>query len=110
MTADTLAEQEHRLGPLSDIPLGEGRAYSVADVQLAVFHLRNGAVRATAAACPHAGGPLADGQLDDCVVVCPLHANVYDVDSGAARNGSEPVAVHPVRVEDGELVLTLPAT
>lgn len=109
MTTGAVTGQEHRLGPVSDIPLGEGRAYAVADQQVAVFRLRTGALRATAAACPHAGGPLADGQLDDCVVMCPLHGNVYDVETGAARNGSAPVAVYPVRVEDGDITVTLAA-
>ncbi len=108
MTTGAVTGQEHRLGPVSDIPPGEGRAYSVADQQIAVFRLRNGALRATAAACPHAGGPLADGQLDDCVVVCPLHGNVYDVETGAARNGTAPVTVYPVRSQDGVIALTLP--
>ena len=53
----------HRLGPVQAIPLGEGRAFAVGDTQVAVFRLRDG-LRATQAVCPHAGGPLADGQID----------------------------------------------
>lgn len=108
MTTKAITGQEHRLGPVAEIPPGEGRAYSVAGQQVAVFRLRTGALRATAAACPHAGGPLADGQLDDCVVVCPLHGNVYDVETGAALNGTAAVAIYPVRVEDGVVAVTVP--
>ena len=103
------AGQEHRLGPLSEIPVGEGRAYAVGETSLAVFRLRSGVVRATQALCPHAGGPLADGQLDDCVVLCPLHANAYELETGTARSGEGRLAVYPVRVVHGEVVVTLDA-
>jgi nitrite reductase/ring-hydroxylating ferredoxin subunit len=99
--------REHRLGPLAQIPVGEGRAYAVAGTQVAVFHLRSGALRATQALCPHAGGPLADGQLDDCVVLCPLHAAAYELATGAARGGDSALTLYPVRVEDGEVVVVV---
>ena len=38
---------EHNLGPLSQIPPGEGREFTVAGVKLAVFHLRDGNIYAT---------------------------------------------------------------
>ena len=66
---------EHPLGSLADIPVGEGRAFAVGEEQVAVFRLRRSHVRAVQAGCPHLGGPLADGQVDEHVVVCPLHAN-----------------------------------
>jgi nitrite reductase/ring-hydroxylating ferredoxin subunit len=99
-------EMEHQLGPLDDIPVGEGRAYAVGDLQIAVFRLRNGALRATQAVCPHAGGPLADGQLDDSVVLCPLHTAAFDLETGAARTGGPPLTVYPVRVVDGSVTVT----
>ncbi len=102
-----VAGQEHRLGPLAEIPVGEGRAYVVDGTQVAVFRLRSGVVRATSALCPHAGGPLADGQVDDCVVMCPLHANAYELATGTATSGEGRLAVYPVRVEDGEVVVTV---
>jgi nitrite reductase/ring-hydroxylating ferredoxin subunit len=103
-----LVETEHRLGPLEDIPIGEGRAYAVADLQIAVFRLRSGTLRATQAVCPHAGGPLADGQLDDSVVLCPLHAAAFDLETGQARTAHPPLTVYPVRVVDGCMTVTAP--
>ncbi len=63
----------HVLGPLDHIPPGEGRAFDGDGEQVAVFRLKDGGVRALGAACPHRGGPLADGQIDARVVVsrCP---------------------------------------
>ena len=101
-----LVDEAHVLGPLADIPVGEGRAYAVGDLQIAVFRLRNGTVRATQAVCPHAGGPLADGQLDDSVVVCPLHAAAFELETGHALDGHPSLTLYPVRVVDGNIAVT----
>ena len=89
-----------RLGPLHEIPLGEGRAYAVGDHRIAVFRLRDGSLRALSAICPHRGGPLADGQIDLQVVVCPLHLNAFDLTTGCSTGGQPPLTVYPVRVDD----------
>ena len=106
MTSPTAVE--HRLGPVEDIPVGEGRAYAVGDRQIAVFRLRSGALRATQALCPHAGGPLADGQLDGSVVLCPLHGATFELDTGASRTDHPCLNVYPVRVVDGAVAVTTP--
>lgn len=98
----------HVVGPVSEIPPGEGRAYAVGGRQIAVFRLRSGALRALDAVCPHRGGPLADGQIDAEVVVCPLHAHVFELASGACRSGQEDVASYAVDVEDDQVVVALP--
>lgn len=73
----------HHVGSVGDIPVGEGRAYVVDGSEVAVYRLRDGTLRALAAVCPHRGGPLADGLIDECVVVCPLHGYTYDLSTGA---------------------------
>ena len=95
-----------RLGPVDDIPLGEGRAYAVDGEMVAVFRLRDGSLRAVSAVCPHRGGPLADGQIDRAVVVCPLHQHVFDLATGCSPTGQPPLTVYPVGVDtDNQLVL-----
>ena len=98
---------EHRLGPVAAIPFGEGRAYAVGEAQVAVFRLRDGSLQALSAVCPHAGGPLADGQLDTTVVLCPLHARAFDLRTGACRNDDLAVTVYPVRADAEEIVLSV---
>ena len=90
---------------MEDIPLGEGRAFVVAGTQVAVFRLRNGSLHATQAACPHAGGPLADGQTDVNVLVCPLHLYAYRWSDGASAGGAAPIRLFPVREVDGNVVV-----
>jgi nitrite reductase (NADH) small subunit len=92
------------LGPVSLVPPGEGRTFRVGAVHLAVFHTREGAFHATAAACPHKGGPLADGLLGGSVVVCPLHARKFDVVTGARVDAEgEGLRTFPLEIVDGEL-------
>jgi nitrite reductase (NADH) small subunit len=99
---------EISLGPLSAIPPGEGREFTADGVEVAVFHLRDGTVRATQARCPHRDGPLADGLTGGNTVVCPFHAWKFDLTSGQPVLGECPIRVFPVRTDaDGLVYLTL---
>jgi len=95
----------HAVGPVEQVPPGEGRTFVVGGRQVAVFRLRDGSLHATQAACPHAGGPLADGQTDLDVLVCPLHLYAYRWSDGASTSGTAPIRVYPVREVDGEIVV-----
>ncbi len=94
-----------RLGPVDQIPLGEGRAFAVDGEMVAVFRLRDGSVRALPAVCPHKGGPLADGQIDLKQVLCPLHLNAWDLRTGCSLSGQPDLAVYPVRIDDDDKIL-----
>jgi nitrite reductase (NADH) small subunit len=95
------------VGRVEEIPPGEGRAFVAAGTQIAVFRLRDGSLHATQAGCPHAGGPLADGQTDVTVLVCPLHQYAYRWSDGASTTGAHPIRVYPVRDVDGSVVVDL---
>ena len=94
-----------RLGPVDQIPLGEGRTFVVGDEQVAVFRLRDGGLRALAAVCPHRGGPLADGLIGGAQVVCPLHNHAFRLADSQCITGARSVRAYQVTVEDGEVVL-----
>ena len=96
------------VGRVAEVPPGEGRAFVAEGTQIAVFRLRDGSLHATQAACPHAGGPLADGQTDVDVLVCPLHLYAYRWRDGASTSGAAPIRVYAVRDVDGDLVVDLP--
>lgn len=100
-----------RLGPVHQIPVGEGRAFLVGDEPVAVFRPRSGGLHALRAICPHRGGPLADGLIDGEVVMCPLHNHRFELSSGACVSGGgvDDVAAYTAADEDGELVVSLVA-
>ncbi|MGX6603462.1 Rieske (2Fe-2S) protein [Micromonosporaceae bacterium Da 78-11] len=93
------------IGSIHDIPLGEGRTYTVDGEMIAVFRLRDGSVRALSAVCPHQGGPLADGQIDLRQVVCPMHLYSWDLRTGCSMSGQPPLNVYPVRVDADQILL-----
>ena len=105
-TTETLAgPRAYTVGMVDDVPTGEGRTFVAAGTQVAIFRLRDGSLHATQAACPHAGGPLADGLIDVNVLVCPLHQYAYRWSDGASTNGGGPIRTFPVRERDGYLVV-----
>ena len=106
MSPTSTGTRSHVVGRVADVPLGEGRAFVAGGVQVAVFRLRDGSLHATQATCPHAGGPLADGQIDAQVLVCPLHLNVFDLSTGCSLSGQPDLRTYPVGVdEDGHIVI-----
>jgi nitrite reductase (NADH) small subunit len=93
------------VGRVEEIPLGEGRAFVAGETPVAVFRLRDGSLHATQAACPHAGGPLADGQTDAGVLVCPLHLYAFRWRDGGCTSADLTLRTYPVRDVDGALVV-----
>lgn len=108
MSLTTEVGTEYLLGPLAQIPVGEGRVFDLDGKRVAVFRTRNGGIYATQAECPHRGGPLADGLIGGNTLVCPLHAWKFDLASGAAIMGDCAIRTFPVCLnEGGELVVTV---
>ncbi|MGB2719995.1 MAG: Rieske 2Fe-2S domain-containing protein [Rhodococcus sp. (in: high G+C Gram-positive bacteria)] len=95
------------VGAVEDLTPGEGRAYVVDGKQVAVFLLSDGSVRAMDAVCPHKGGPLADGQIDGSIVVCPLHQYTFSLDDGTCPSGIDPVRTYPAAVVDGKVTVEI---
>ena len=102
-----------RITACENIPPREGRAVSVGGREIAIFNLGD-RFFATDNRCPHQGGPLCDGIVTGTSVVCPLHAWKVSLTSGAVERPSTAkdhcVATYPARVEDGIVVVGLPAT
>jgi nitrite reductase (NADH) small subunit len=99
---------EVTLAPLSAIPEGEGRTFRVGSVRLAVFRSRQGQLFATQADCPHKGGMLADGLLGGCTLVCPLHAQRFDLMTGQALNGDCNLKTYKARLSAaGQIMVEL---
>jgi nitrite reductase (NADH) small subunit len=106
MNASPMSAGLHVLGPVDQIPLGEGRAFGIAGEQVAVFRLRNGSLRALSAECSHRGGPIADGTIDQQVVMCPLHQHAFDLETGCSTTGAGPLRSYQVTIdEDRNIVL-----
>jgi nitrite reductase/ring-hydroxylating ferredoxin subunit len=90
-----------KIKPLAEFPPGsltqlqlDGSAYALCN--------HNGSLRLFDGLCPHAGGPLGDGNLDGSQIVCPWHAWAFDCLTGI--NDFDPsiqLKSHTVIVQDG---------
>jgi len=72
--------------------------------------------------CPHMKGDLSQGKLEGTVVTCPLHGSQFDISNGRvvrwlkgglmskvgkAFKPSKGVAVYPVKLQDGKVLVEI---
>ncbi|NHZ85708.1 MAG: Rieske 2Fe-2S domain-containing protein [Planctomycetia bacterium] len=58
--------------------------------------------------CPHQGGPLGEGQIEDGWVICPWHAYQYDPKTGKAPEGFDDHAkCHNVKVKNNDIYIEI---
>jgi len=66
---------------LQELPAGAMRRITRGDLDILLAHTSVGIV-ATDDRCPHMSAPLSIGELDGCVVACPLHEGRFDLSTG----------------------------
>jgi 3-phenylpropionate/trans-cinnamate dioxygenase ferredoxin subunit len=91
---------------LVDLPAGTMRRVTRGDLDVVIAHTSAGVV-ATDDRCPHMSAPLSLGELDGCVVGCPLHEGRFDLETGRpvrmpTTGGLDPEGhYHPVWTPSG---------
>jgi 3-phenylpropionate/trans-cinnamate dioxygenase ferredoxin subunit len=92
------------VGPLEELPPGSSKIVAAGEQEICVYNL-GGELCAIEDRCSHDDGPLCEGDFDaeEGVVVCPRHGSRFDIRTGRPLTlpAFVPVAVFPVRVEDG---------
>src|SRR5689334_11837434 len=89
------------------IPNGQMREYFVNGVEIVVANV-DGEYHALSNRCPHQGGPLGKGRLDEAGVIwCPWHLWQFDAKTGRAcwPEGYTRASHYPVKVEDGKILV-----
>ena len=66
---------------LADLPVGRMLRVTRTDLDLLLVNSSAG-ICATDDRCPHMSAPLSIGELDECVVACPLHEGRFDLRTG----------------------------
>ena len=90
---------------VGDIPSGHGRQVTVHERWVGLFNL-GGQYHAIDNLCLHRGGPLGQGMIEGNKVVCPWHGWQFDATTGeASHNPNARVAVYPVKVEGGDVMV-----
>ena len=94
-----------KVAMLSELPPGTAKAVEVGGNPVALYNV-GGKVYATTNTCPHRGGPLGEGDLNQNVVTCPWHGFQYDVTSGTCQtNPALSLGCYPVRVEGQDVLV-----
>lgn len=84
-TSDTVEQAAfHRVGSVAALRGGQPLEASVDGKLVAVFAVGDGFV-ATQGICPHATGPLHEGEVEGRVLTCPWHGWQFDLDSGVCE-------------------------
>lgn len=92
-----------KVAATGDLEPGNGKVVEVGDVRVALFNV-GGSYHAIDNTCPHAMGPLGEGDLEGTVVTCPWHMWQFDVVTGQCpHNPGMKVHTYPVRVEGEEV-------
>ena len=71
----------HDVLGVADLPVGALRRVTHGDLDILLAHTPVG-ILATDDRCPHMSAPLSIGELDGCVVACPLHEGRFDLCTG----------------------------
>jgi nitrite reductase (NADH) small subunit len=66
----------------------------------------NGEICAMDNVCPHWGGPLGQGRIEDGKLVCPWHGWTFDPKTGETpRKANTRVSVHTVKIEGDDVFI-----
>lgn len=88
-----------KVATTDEIPAGSGKVVEVNGLEIALFNA-GGKFFASGSVCPHEDGPLADGTLEEDVVICPWHGFDFDLKTGSCLVDPELcVPVYPTKVE-----------
>ena len=97
------------IGKTSDIAPGTVRVFDVDGQAVAVANV-DGQFYAFADVCTHDNGPVAEGELDGCVIECPRHGARFDITTGAVLSMPAVVdlPVYALTVEGDDIRLSRP--
>lgn len=98
--------ERSRVASVADVPPGEALVVDFANEPVAIFNV-DGVFYAVSDTCPHAGGSLAEGWVEELRVTCPWHGWHFPLKQmpGAPDDG---ICRYTVTVEDGEIFLQVP--
>ena len=88
-------------------PINEAKEFPCGDRVICIANV-NGTISAMDNVCLHRGGPLGQVMIEGAKLVCPWHGWQCDPKTGeAAHNPNAKVAVYPIKVENGDVLIEL---
>jgi 3-phenylpropionate/trans-cinnamate dioxygenase ferredoxin subunit len=99
-----MAAQFYGVATTSEVPPGERIVFEIGHLVIGLFNV-DGQYYAIEDVCTHDDGPLAEGEVIGCEIVCPRHGARFDLRDGSVTQPPAvlPVPWYPVRVLDDEI-------
>lgn len=96
-----MSDQYVKVAEFDELRDDAGIQRTVGDREVGLFRDGDG-VLAIDGVCPHVGGPLGEGFVEDGKVYCPLHGWPFDLKTGkCTTNKRAKVECFQTKVEDG---------
>jgi len=98
----------HRVSAVAELPVSGGKEFVIDGRIVAIF--RSGTeIFAMDGICPHSGGPLGEGSVQNGIVTCPWHGWQFQISTGQhCLNSRIRQSCFPVKVEDSAVFVELP--
>ena len=89
-----------------EIPIGSTKRVMAGSTALLICNV-DGEFYAIEDVCTHDGGPLDQGELEGCRIMCPRHGALFDVTTGAALTlpAVIPLETYPVTIDGDQLLV-----
>lgn len=93
---------------IDDVSEDEPKAVEVNDKKIGVFVIDE-QYFAIENVCPHAFALLTEGFIEDQTVECPLHEEIFDIQTGELKSGPgcRDLCTYPVRVDGQQIQIQL---
>jgi len=99
--------KEYRVGSVAAVLAGETGLVDVNGTELALF-VADDKIVVTQGQCPHAQGPIHQGEVEDCILTCPWHGWSFDLLSGQCNeDDSMQLKIYPIRIDGDDILVTL---
>lgn len=97
------------IAPASELPADERMFVTIEDKPIVIFNIA-GNLYAIGDVCTHDKGPLGDGEIEGCDIICPRHGARFDIRTGKTMGLPAVVDIpaYPVRVRDGMIEIGIP--
>ncbi len=89
----------HKVAEPDELAEGAVKAVTVQGVAIAVTRFE-GQYGALSGRCPHAGGPLGEGEIDFGVLICPWHGREFHPLTGECQGYQDRLTTFPVEARD----------
>jgi 3-phenylpropionate/trans-cinnamate dioxygenase ferredoxin subunit/naphthalene 1,2-dioxygenase system ferredoxin subunit len=92
--------------PIETLKPGEKIGYELNGTKLLIANV-NGNIYAVEQSCTHEETNLAEGNLEGCIIECPLHGAMFDITDGKVVSlpATVPLKTYPAKIENGMIFI-----